>query len=629
MSVCASVRRTFSEERGPGAFHPLGHLPRRKQDAPQRKPPVFHFPHDDDDDDHSSSFDERPQPPANLNVPFPRATSPQSPSFPRSPSSPSSFTPRPNSPSSQLLRGASAPILLSNGKPLKSSLKSSASSPSMLTPLTHTHLRARSAPTSPVATPKNVHFPEKDYGLATVRVYNRSARPAALNNPLNGNGDETETDGEEQPLSRFPFPSMPPAIKYEIDPTKSSPVPGKISPHTNLLLESLDLAPSSSSTMAAKPFLTGSVLVRNLAFEKHVAIRFTLDDWQTVSEVSARYVDSPSILPSHLRSLVSPFTSDDTTLQRGRGWDRFAFTIRLEDYAQSLSTRTLWLASRYRVNSTYPDSDLAQHGPGGEWWDNNGGANHRVGFRAAVVTSPSPRGRPRRETVSAPITPRQTQPHPPITNEEHALGLMLPSVPDRTIQPINVAERRSMLLRVGAGKLNLCNYVPPTVRVTSSVSVPPAGSPTTSSASPIISSQSPSSATLRSSCDEDSSSPVSSTLSTPSESPTMTPRVIIGGQPATSTSLDGGSEKDEDEFRVRAPRPGHIADWDWTAPVKPRIEGLTRERVDFVPVSAPPMLLGGENFADSNSLYNAFVTQWCFAQGPSPNQGYGDGGIMA
>lgn len=267
------------------------------------------------------------------------------------------------------------------------------------------HLRARSEPSSPVAIHKNVHFPEKDYGLTTVRIFNRSARPAALSNSANGNGDETETEGDETPPPHFPFPSLPPVFNYESDPTKSSPVPTELSPPANLLLESLNLSSSSPSpTPAAKPLLTGSILVRNLAFEKQVAVRFTLDDWQTVSEVGAHYLESLTLLPSQIRPSPSVPTSRDSGAQKGRGWDRFTFTIRLEDYAHSLSTRTLWLAARYHTSSTYPEpSSSAQCGPGGEWWDNNGGRNYRVGFRPALFPPTSPRSRPRRQTVSGTV----------------------------------------------------------------------------------------------------------------------------------------------------------------------------------------------------------------------------------
>ena len=264
------------------------------------------------------------------------------------------------------------------------------------------HLRSCSEP----HTPKNVHFPDKDYALATVCVFKRSARPAALSSPVNGNGDETETEGEDNPPTRFPFPPLP-VFNYEIDPTKSSPVPSKYSPPAILFLESLNLSSSSFSSLspATKPLLTGSILVRNLAFEKHVAVRFTLDDWQTVSEVGAHYVTSLSVLPSQILfpSSPPPSTPGDTSPQRGRGWDRFAFTIRLEDYAHSLSTRTLWLSTRYRINSTYPELGSSQYGPGGEWWDNNGGSNYRLEFRPVVAAPACPRSRPRRETISGTV----------------------------------------------------------------------------------------------------------------------------------------------------------------------------------------------------------------------------------
>jgi hypothetical protein len=59
----------------------------------------------------------------------------------------------------------------------------------------------------------------------------------------------------------------------------------------------------------------GSVAVANLAFQKFVACRFTLDYWKTTSEVAAEF--------SHeIRPKASP-----------EGHDRFQFTIKLSDLA--------------------------------------------------------------------------------------------------------------------------------------------------------------------------------------------------------------------------------------------------------------------------------------------------------
>ncbi|KAJ7022635.1 hypothetical protein C8F04DRAFT_1310600 [Mycena alexandri] len=182
-------------------------------------------------------------------VPFPRARSPSSPRSPQ----PAQRPPGP-------ARTASTPvILLSNGKPLKSSLKSSSSAPHSLH---HHHLRARSAPstpslTSPVAgssasspttpgreaaanpwdvldgesegamspgTPKAVHFPAPD-SLEDVRVFRRSARPASVSFPLEEETEtETETDRDSFWKQRRPSP-RPARVRHSRprDPSLDSP----------------------------------------------------------------------------------------------------------------------------------------------------------------------------------------------------------------------------------------------------------------------------------------------------------------------------------------------------------------------------------------------------------------------
>lgn len=146
-----------------------------------------------------------------------------------------------------------------SNKPLKSSLKSSSSSPN--TPL-HTpnpNLTRPRSVSSPASTLKNVHFPSR--GLETIRLFSISAKPASLSSSLS-HPDDTETETDSDPSRGFPFPTFPsPTTTYHIDITSSSPIPAPDpSPYANVHLESLAV----SIPLA----LTGTLLVRNLALPK-------------------------------------------------------------------------------------------------------------------------------------------------------------------------------------------------------------------------------------------------------------------------------------------------------------------------------------------------------------------------
>ena len=325
---------------------------------------MFHFRQDDehDDDDILST------------IPFPRSSPPIS-------TSPLNLPPN---------RSSSHPVLLSNGKPLKSSLKSSSSAPAISPPPPSNHLRARSAPSTPnnhIIPPhsKNVHFAERD-GLTTVCVFKRSAKPASLSHPPAADDTETETETESNTTKYFYNPPLPflhiPASRkstyhsssppsppsFELDKTSPIPAPDPF-PYANVHLESLDVPLNDQLNQRKPPSLIGTLVVRNITFEKHVAVRFTLDDWQTVSEVSARHIASVPSLPPAL----APRTIGDAVgaIAKKDMWDRFVFTIKLEDYAFKLHERVLWLVARFRAGSS-------------EWWDNNRGQNYRVTFKTVA-----------------------------------------------------------------------------------------------------------------------------------------------------------------------------------------------------------------------------------------------------
>ncbi|KAG2067001.1 hypothetical protein BDR04DRAFT_1144598 [Suillus decipiens] len=611
-----STTPTFSNERGPGAFVSLGSLPRRKCHSPTgRKLPAFHIHGADDPDDHSSdSLDEHTTIHSKHTVKLSQGAL-KSPSiaipFPcRSPSPPLSSPPRPQS-------SRTSPIILPNGKPLKSSLKSSTSSLNIQTqPLepqrtsNHLHLRSKSEPSTPTAhAPKNVHFPDTDIDLASIRIFNCSARPKAVSTP----DDETETEGEDQPSTGFPFPkfSTPAIPNFEINTAVSSVVPATNQPpHANIIIESLTFSQASSKGIS--PYLSGTLLVRNLAYEKHVAVRFTLDEWQTVSEVRAQHVVSvPSLPPVFSLSSSSKTTVGDLIAlgEDKRGWDRFSFLIRLEDYAHSLGSRVLWLAARYRLHSTHL-SPVEDPGSSGEWWDNNNGGNYRIAFRVAQQTS----SRIRRET-----TPELTIPSMATLPRENGLSSFaspLSSSPTK-----DGKEKVSLLSR--SGKLCLPNYAAPPVvspvSPTSSASSFPAQHSDSLSSSPLLAQRPALHVSVTRSSDCDSPSPPSSTLSTPNTSPNIAPRVMIGGHPAN----------------YACPQSTHVDDWEWMAsPTQAMMSKRPTARKGVTDGLSPALESPGSEGLSGDSLYNAFVTRWCFAQGPTSGSYHGplascDGGILA
>ncbi|KAG1859793.1 putative phosphatase regulatory subunit-domain-containing protein [Suillus subluteus] len=606
-----STTPTFSNERGQGTFVSLGSLPRRKFQSPTfsqgRKLAAFHIHGADDPDDRlSDSPDEQTTihaipPVKNSQGVF---KSPPAVPFPcRSPSPP------PSSPRPQPCRASS--IILPNGKLLKSSLKSSTSTLSITTPplepqriSNHLHLRSRSEPSTPTAhAPKNVHFPDTDIGLASIRIFSRSARPAAVSTP----DDETETEGEDQPSTGFPFPKFSSTISnFEMDTAISSVVPTTTHPpHANILIESLTF--SQASSKGVNPYLSGTLLVRNLAYEKHVAVRFTLDEWQTVSEVRAQHVVSvPSLPPVFSLSSSSKTTVGDLVAlgPDKRGWDRFSFLIRLEDYAHSLGSRVLWLAARYRVHSTYLSSKEVS-GPGGEWWDNNNGGNYRVAFRPAQPTS----SRTRRETTPEPIIPSMvTLPAPRPSSFALPLSSNSPSTfgHNMTFSPSSPTKegKEKVSSPSRSGKLRLTNYAAPPVvshvSPTSSSSPLPTQRSDSPPSSPSLAQLPALQVSITQSRDCDSPSPASSTLSTPSASPNIAPRVMIGGHPAN----------------YACPQPTHIDDWEWMAPTQAIMSKRPTAQRNVTDGPADLAVSG----VPGDSLYNAFVTRWCFAQG-SPTAG--------
>jgi hypothetical protein len=311
-------------------------------------------------------------------------------------------------------------ITLADGTPLKSSLKSPRSAPHMHHHHRPPHIRARSSST-PAATsffstpsdtpspPCGVHFPTPDNGLVDVRLFKQSARPVAVRFPPSETETETEPELARVTVPRTDTPSAnsrarrsPLNPQAETQPTRydldAPGVPRQRDPSSMVLLESLRISsphPSepSPSTDETAPDVTGTLVVRNAAYEKDVSVRFSLDDWHTSNEVRARYVgvDEP-------RSTPRPFT------EPGPEWDRFAFSIPLVGSGAPAApdTRVLLIAARFSAPyiaagavSPYAWCDASDPHPtawmgsgaggSGEWWDNNDGKDYRVVVRRAAI----------------------------------------------------------------------------------------------------------------------------------------------------------------------------------------------------------------------------------------------------
>jgi Carbohydrate/starch-binding module (family 21) len=262
-------------------------------------------------------------------------------------------------------------------KPLKSSLKRCISRG-----ITSREAHVVSRNVAPSVSRKNVRFKEIDDQLESVCFFRATGRPSAIFS-LNSDSDtesETASSDDDNDAAAAPpllthlrtsFEAMMPSKVADI----VSPIPSPHTPltcHTHVRLESLSLVTAGvgqgldkgqgPGQLPSPLILRGIIRVRNIAYDKCVAARYTYDNWTTTIEVLARYMD-----PSHPALAPEPaITSGD-----GNGaWDWFTFTISLGLRGLrarcAALPRTLLLAVRFSVDGA------------GEWWDNNGGENFRI-----------------------------------------------------------------------------------------------------------------------------------------------------------------------------------------------------------------------------------------------------------
>ena len=246
-----------------------------------------------------------------------------------------------------------------SGKPLKSLLKLRRTHPRNSLSLITDPVDSSSSKSAPAAlTHKGVRFHSQ---LEHVKLFVAKQKPLAVSRE----GHLTDTSGTDSEFPPYSYDGRGddlkerPLVMHRIDVPTAPPRPDDT---RDVTVENIDLSGTA---------VKGTVRVRNIAFEKCIAVRFTLDKWQTTSEVTARYMES---------------------IQNGT-YDRFTFSIRLADILSRVEEKTLYLSVRYSV-------------AGREIWDNNSGRNYQVRLvhegalkdnteaRALVIERPEESSRP-------------------------------------------------------------------------------------------------------------------------------------------------------------------------------------------------------------------------------------------
>lgn len=302
--------------------------------------------------------------------------------------------------------------------------------------------------------------------------------------------------------------------------------------------------------------------------------------------------------------------------------------INLEDFERKLHEKTMFFVARFSSPAA------------GEWWDNNDAKNYCVRFQKRVNTKPvtqfdgarvSPvAAHSQQRTFSAPSTLKST----PTTEAIQAVAqgrqapppkIMLPpqnlrahraSLPPRPSPPVrhnsspqpitlsSLGKHKSAAAQLYASvpsKLNLMNYAAPST--TSSNSPTPRASDFLSDnmvgmsdAAPVL-------------------SPGVTSPRVQSPETSISPMHIVGGQPATAPkyelSWSGSTDSSTVSLNDTTPPPLYSA-----LPLPSETEKQRAKNI----VSSPSSTLS------SDSMYAAFVKQWCFVQSPTPSPTHvGDG----
>lgn len=240
------------------------------------------------------------------------------------------------------------------------------------------HRRVQLMPLTP--TYKLVHFGED----TDVKYFKKRDKPLAISNPNSPEYSSLDLESAfEEDLTGFSLNSKQGDTKYPgmsrwlLDLLNFPPLSytKKFEDKTPVFLERVFISQD-------RLLLNGHIAVQNLAFEKSVTVRYSLDNWLTIIEIPTKYNDTP---PDILRR---------------NNHDRFVFDIPLELLFNSFyiqrdndgndaTHKTYEFCIRYNTGSE-------------EYWDNNDFKNYRI----RLLKKTTPVEKPLASLAGKHVTPR-------------------------------------------------------------------------------------------------------------------------------------------------------------------------------------------------------------------------------
>jgi hypothetical protein len=192
-------------------------------------------------------------------------------------------------------------------------------------------------------------------------ILKRNAHPKRHRNTVSFGSSPVST-------TKFYIGAEPPSVLYSVDPLKEYDCTVRIErlgPSTTPR-DFPSLARNIITTGSLAMFSTvlrGVVLVKNLAYDKSITVRYTFDNWDTFTDLAAYFTSSASPFLDKFQYDIDLASMLDASLDTYRRTRRQGFPMEMQ------------FAVRYESN-------------GQVFWDNNDGRNHRIEIYSTFTKKP-------------------------------------------------------------------------------------------------------------------------------------------------------------------------------------------------------------------------------------------------